>query len=490
MPRERITAPAHDRNRSLGWLGLAWIEHFCVHGPGDVEGVPLDPNASDGLPLDDEFAGFIVDAYALTSSGRRIYDSAFVSRAKGRSKSELAGFIGLFEAEGPCRFAGWAEGGEVYRWRDFKYRYSKGEPMGRPIVYPFVRCLATEEGQSGNTYDNIHFNLTEGPLAEGLPTGAAGLTRVFLPNGGEIVPSTASSSAKDGGKETFTVFDESHLYVTPELRRMYVTVDRNCRKRKASTPWALQTSTMYQPGQDSVAERSHVRARAILEGRSRETRLLFDHREAPADVELTDGDAVIEALREVYGPFADALDLQGILENEFWNIEKDVEDSRRYFFNQPTAARDAYVTHPQWAACEDKSRRVADGETIVMFFDGSKSDDATGLVGCRVDDGHLFVIDCWEKRRARWTGRSPPRGRQRRARRRRGLRCRRLLRRRAGVRAVRRRVGCRLPGAAADRRHHRAPRPPGRLGHAGQGRRVHRGLRPLPRRRRGPGGHA
>jgi hypothetical protein len=106
--------------------------------------------------------------------------------------------------------------------------------------------------------------------------------------------------------------------------------------------------------QDSVAERTHARARAILEGAARETRLLFDHREAPADVDLTDGDAVIEALREVYGPFADALDLQGIVENEFWNIEKDVEDSRRYFFNQPTAARDAYLTHPEWAACEDR----------------------------------------------------------------------------------------------------------------------------------------
>lgn len=114
MSRERITAPDHDRDRSLGWLALAWVEHFCVHGPGDVEGRPLDPDQSDGLPLDDEFGGFIVDAYALKAAGRRIYDSAFLSRAKGRAKSELAGIISLFEGLGPCRFAGWAEGGEVY----------------------------------------------------------------------------------------------------------------------------------------------------------------------------------------------------------------------------------------------------------------------------------------------------------------------------------------------------------------------------------------
>ncbi|MBA9002020.1 Terminase [Thermomonospora cellulosilytica] len=393
MPRELVYAPGHDRGRSLGYLAWAWVEHFCVHGPGDVQGEPVE--------LDDEFGGFLVDAYALRPDGRKLYDSAVISRAKGRAKSELAGFIGLFEALGPCRFAGWARGGEVYEdpWGlGFRYEYAPGEPMGRPVTYPFIRCLATEETQVGNTYDNILFNLTheDAPLAQ-VPGIDAGLTRVYLPDGGEIVPSTASSSAKDGGKETCTIFDETHLYVTPELRRMYKTVDRNCRKRKAAEPWALQTTTMYQPGDESVAEKTHERAKLIAEGKTRGTRLLFDHREAPAKVDLADREALLAALREVYGPFADVLDLDGIIENEFWNIEKDVEESRRYFFNQPTAARDAWVTKPQWAACTDATIVVADGDPIAMFFDGSTSDDATGLVGCHMETGHLFVIGCWEK---------------------------------------------------------------------------------------------
>lgn len=389
MPRELVHAPDHDRDRSLGLLAWAWIEWFCVHGPGDVQGDPVE--------LDGEFGGFIVDAYALRTDGRRIYDSAVMSRGKGRAKSELAGFIGLFEAFGPCRFAGWAEGGERFEWRDFVYEFAPGEAMGRPVTYPFIRCLATEEDQSGNTYDNIHFNLTEGPLGEDLPSGVAGLTRVLLPDGGEIVPSTASSSAKDGGKETCTIFDETHLYDTPELRRMYKTVDRNCRKRKAAEPWAFQTTTMYQPGDESVAEKTHERAKLIAEGKSRAARLLYDHREAPAKVDLNDREQLRAALAEVYGPFADVLDLDGIIENEFWNIEKDPEESRRYFFNQPTAARDAWVTKPQWGACADATQVVADGEKISMFFDGSTSDDATGLVGCVMETGHVFTLGCWEK---------------------------------------------------------------------------------------------
>lgn len=404
MPRELIRAPEHDRNRSLGWLAWAWIERHCIHGPGDVQGVPLDPEQPGALPLDDEFGGFIVDCYAHDKVGKRLYDDAFISRAKGRAKSELGGFLVLFEAFGPARHAGFAEGGEVYLCSEngcgcgWSYEYQPGEPMGRRVTYPFIRCLATEEGQAGNTYDNVHFNLEEGLLAADLPNGAAGLTRVFVPGGGEIRPSTASNSAKDGGKETFVVFDETHLYTLPELRRMYATVSRNKRKRKDSTPWALQTSTMYQPGQDSTAEKTHERARLIREGKVRERRLLFDHLEAPADVDLTDRKAIIAALREVYGPFADAMDLDGMVDAEFWNVERDIEDSRRYFFNQPTAARDAWCTHPEWEANRDEELApLADGTELALFFDGSETDDSTGLLGVRIEDGAPFLLGAWER---------------------------------------------------------------------------------------------
>lgn len=390
MTRELVYAPGHDRARSLGWLASAWTEHFTVHGPGDVQG--------DDVDLDDEFAGFLVDAYALDGNGRRQYSRAVLSRAKGRAKSEIAGFVGLFEAFGPCRFCGWATGGETYQWQDFTYTYEPGEPMGQPLVYPYIRCLATEESQTGNTFDVIHFNLTEGPLGEDLPNGAAGLTRVLLPGGGEIVPSTASSSAKDGGKESLAIFDEPHLYITPELRRMFKTVDRNLRKRKAAQPWGLLTSTMYQAGEDSILEALDRQAKAIREGRTRSARLLWDHREAPADVELTNLDAMVAALREVYGPAADWMDLPGIVENEFWDLTKAPEESRRYFFNQRSSAATAWTTAPEWSACLDPERpALLDGDTVVMFFDGSKNDDATGLVAVRMSDGHTAVLHCQEK---------------------------------------------------------------------------------------------
>lgn len=392
MTRELIRAEDHDRNRSLGWIAIWWIETFCVHGPGDVQGTPVK--------LDDEFAGFILDVYAIGEDGRRNYDSAFMSRAKGRAKSELAGFIALFEGFGPARFYDWAKGGENYTYKGKSYVYQAGEPMGIEIVAPVIRCLATEEGQAGNTYDNIHFNLTEGPLAEGLPRDAAGLTRIFIPGGGEIIPSTASNSSKDGGKESFIVYDETHLYTTPELKRMYATVRRNLAKRKQAEPWSLETSTMYMPGENSVAEETHNLAKAIAEGKTKRQRLLFDHREADPDVDLTNEDEVRAGLREAYGPFADVMDIDRIM-NEIYDPRNDPQDSRRYYFNQPTSSRDAWVSAPEWNACS-AVKEIGKGDEITLGFDGSRKRsrgiaDATALIGCRVSDGHLFEIKVWEQ---------------------------------------------------------------------------------------------
>lgn len=343
MPKVRVTPPYHDRSRSLGDLATAWIEYFVAHGPGDVQGQTVE--------LDQELYELNLDVYALDSKGRRHCDSVFFSRAKGRDKSGHAGRLVLFEAFGPARFAGFARGGEVFTWRDFRYEYAPGEPMGKTVTYPFIRCLATEENQAGNTYDNVYYNLTEGPLGEGLPSNAAGITRVNLPGGGQIIPSTASNASKDGGKESFVVFDETHLYKTDELRRMYATVRRNARKRKEAEPWTLETSTMYMVGEESVAESSHQLAQDILAGRVKKQRFLFDHREGFPDVDLADEKSLRASLVEAYGPFAEVMDLDGIIQH-VWDPRNHPQESKRFFLNMASAAADAWLAEGVWEALE------------------------------------------------------------------------------------------------------------------------------------------
>lgn len=402
MPRQLLRAANHDRNRSLGWLATAWMEALTVHGPGDVQGMPV--------VMGDEVAGLVIDCYAVDRrAGRRLYDSVFYSRPKGSDKSGLGGRFCLFEGLGPARFAGWAKGGEVYRdpWGlGFEYVYQPGEPMGRRVNVPYIRCMATEELQTGNVYDTCHFNLTEGPLAEAMRrTDDAGLTRILLPGGGEITPSTSSSAAKDGGKETFVDFDESHLYNTPELRRMYNTVTRNLRKRKKiAETWYLETTTMFAPGEESVAEETYELARAIREKKTtRPQRLLLDHRWgdiAPEDLDQVK--LLRAALTDAYGEAIEWNDLEGLV-NEFFDPRKAVADSRRYFLNAPTSTADAWLSQPEWVGCLDETNKVVDKrDAIVIGFDGSRSrkrgvTDATALVGCRVSDGHMWLIEAWEE---------------------------------------------------------------------------------------------
>lgn len=368
---------------TLGWQVIDWIEAYLVHGPGDVEGDPIE--------LDDELASFVLKAYAVhprghPREGRRRYHRAFLSRPKGRAKSEIAGMLACAEALGPVRFDGWD---------------AEGQPVGRPVRSPEILCLATEEEQAGNTYDNITTMLEQGEVAHAYPgidlgRKAQTSTRVYLPGGGVIQPVTAAAPSKDGGKSTYIVADETHIWVTPQLRQLYATVRRNLGKRKGADPWMLETSTMYRPGQGSVAESTHESWKL-----GQERTLLFDHREAPrplAEV-IGDDEAFHAALAEVYGPAAAWMDLDRLMAE----IRSGLEEPERYYFNQPVHHDDDWMAKEVWAAAAAPDRRVGRGERVTLGFDGSlgtadarRTADSTVLRGCRLSDGHLFTLGLWE----------------------------------------------------------------------------------------------
>lgn len=421
MPRLLVRAKNHDRERSLGWLAVAWMEALVLHGRGDVTGQPI--------VMGDEYTGFIVDCYAVGEDGRRLYDSAFISRPKGCDKSGLAARIDLFEALGPCRTlrdeggdAVFAEGGEVYRdpyGLGFEYVYSPGEPMGRHVQSPMIRCMATEEGQTGNVYDSVHYNLTEGPLSAVLDRADdAGLTRIMLPRkagprGGSIIPSTSGAASKDGGLETHASFDETHLYTTPELQRMYATVTRNLgKRRKIAETWFLESTTMYNPSQQSVAKETFKLAGLIQEGKVKRERLLLDHRwgsVAPED--LGDEKKLRAGLVDSYGDAAEWVDIDGLVD-DILDPRSEVTDSIRYFLNDQATSESAWMDAFEWSARSVETLAEAGevipppkkGDIITLGFDGSRSrvrgiTDATALIATRVGDGLQWELGVWEQPR-------------------------------------------------------------------------------------------
>lgn len=399
MPHDLILAPGHDRSRSLGWLAVRWIEHFCLYGRGDVAGRRLHSAFEDGIPLTMELVELIVDAYALEPDGRRMYDVVFYSRPKGSNKSGVAAWLGLFEAMGPCRFDGWAKGGEVYEYLGFQYRYQAGEPMGRPINHPFLRIMATEESQTGHVYDEFVYSLQNGPLRMAFDRGDdIGLGRVILPDGGEVRPSTASSSAKDGGLESWACFDEVHLYYKPELIRMYETVTRNLAKRDKAQPWAFVPTTMYEPGRGSIAELLHDEAREIQAGTAAATRLLFNHRYAGAETNMDD-DASFEAgLREAYGDAASYIDIKGLMQRRRSKTASR-EYTAQFFLNQATASGGRAFDLAKWDASvvEKPKKYMKRGELITLGFDGSRTQDSTSLKATHVASGFQWRVATWER---------------------------------------------------------------------------------------------
>lgn len=364
---------------SLGYEVADWITAYECHGPGDVQGEPIE--------LDDEWLAFLVEAYRIDpETGRRAFDEAVLSRPKGRAKSELAGWVGVAEAFAPVRFDGWN---------------ADGQPVGRPVRAPLLKCMATEESQAGNTFENIAFIAAtwgpdEHPEIYGGVTGARqyqSASAIYLPQGGEIRACTSGSASKDGGKETWCCADETHLYVLRELKAMYGTIQRNLGKRKIAQPWLMQTTTMFRLGEQSIAEET------LTAWRKGElpVSVLVDHREAKGRIDIEDRDHTIRQLIDVYGPAAAWHDMdRKYRDMRDPRICRDDAEAARYYLNRGIPSADAWIATD---VVERQSRQdvVAAGESIALGFDGSLNDDSTVLIGSRMSDGFLFPVGIWER---------------------------------------------------------------------------------------------
>jgi hypothetical protein len=311
-----------------------------------------------------------------------------LSRPKGRAKSELAGLLAVAEALGPVRFDGWDAG---------------GQPVGRPVTGPLIKALATEESQAGQTFGTAAFVMAEwGPdvhpeVFKGI-SGARqyqSASALYLPGGGELRAATAGAASKDGGKETFVVADETHLYVLRELRSMYATVARNTGKRAKAEPWMLQTTTAYRPGEQSVAETILTQWRK--DALPNPERWLVDHREARGRVDLSDRPHTLAQLRDVYGDAAAWMDLDRVYRSMTDPTEcEDEATAARYFFNRAMAGPDAWIAKDV-AERQSRTETITPGESVALGFDGSLNDDSTVLIASRMSDGFLFPVGIWAK---------------------------------------------------------------------------------------------
>lgn len=366
------TLPAGLPEKTLGWGVLRWAMTRFIQPDGPRAGMAFRPT--------ERQVRFLLHWYALDDDGEFIYRHGVRRLAKGSGKSPSAAFMSVCEFLGPVRFSHWDDS-------------VPGGAVGKAVAMPLVQIAATAEHQTANTnrYVREFIGKTSKLAAEfGIDPGK---TVNYVPGGGELRVITSSSTGAEGAQPNCCICDETeHWLPNNGGIELFETIDRNLAK---SGSRAIETCNAWEPGKGSVAEKTWEAFLEQEEGKLRgETKILYDCIEAPADVELDDEDGLLAALAVVYSdcPWIKPRDIA----ERIWSPNTRESVSRRFYLNQRVSDEDAWTTPTEWAALEDTEHIVPAGADIVMFFDGSKSGDATALIGCEVKTGHVFVLGIWE----------------------------------------------------------------------------------------------
>lgn len=366
------TLPTGIPDLTLGYHGIHWAETTLWQ--------PNGPRAGQRFKFTGSQGRFVLWWYAVDGQGRWLFHHAARRWAKGAGKSPLAAVFGLMELCAPVRL-------------DSLDPSAPGGCRGKPVDLPLVQIAATSEQQTANTMRMVRAFAPKGSQVvteHGLDPGK---TIYYKAGGGELQVITASATTAEGAESTAVIADETeHWHPSNGGTELAAVLDRNLAK---SGSRMMETSNAWVPGIESVAEKTFDAWVAQEEGQSKgRSKILYDSRMAPLDTDLADEKSLLAGLADAYDD-SYWVDLD-VIKERVWDRRNPPDVSRRYYLNQPTATEDSWTTPQAWGALAAPTITVADGDEIALFFDGSLSRDATALLGCRIDDGHVFGIGVWE----------------------------------------------------------------------------------------------
>lgn len=364
--------PEGEPELTLGYEAALWGMRNLVQPNGPRAGRRWQPIGSQ--------LQFLLWWYAVDEQGRWLFHHGVRRLSKGSGKSPFAAALGLIEFCAPVRLA------------DFDANL-KGGCKGTAVNMPWVQIVATAEPQTLNTMRMVRAFAPKHSQVVSRYELDPGKTKYYKQPEGTLEIKTSSSDAAEGAEASFVIADETeHWKPGNGGPTLAATLQDNLAK---SGSRMLETSNAWEPDTGSVAEGTYLAWCAQEEGRVRaETSILYDARIAPADTDLADDESLTKALQWVYD---DCFwqDLHPI-KQRIWSVNSRIDDSKRKYLNWPTAADDAWLRTGEWDKLADASVSVPDETPVVLFFDGSKSRDATALLGCVVESGHVFTLGVWE----------------------------------------------------------------------------------------------
>jgi len=310
-----------------------------------------------------------------------------LSLAKGLAKTELGAVITAAELhpDAPVRCVSWR-----------RRRGGAWEPEGGPVRSPYIPVLATTEEQVEDLGFGVLLDmLSNSRYARELDIG---LERIMRRNGDGrgVQPMSSAPNSKDGALTSFQWFDETHRLYLPNQKHAHQTMLANTAKRPLADPWSLETTTAYATGQGSIAEATHAYGRQIAEGKVRDSRMFFYHRQASPHHDLTTAAGVRAAVVEARGP--DAIPWSDIprICSQWDDPSTDKDYLARVWLNQPNSLAGRAFNASKFTARGREGEAIPDGALVTLGFDGSRTHDATGLVATEVATGHQQVVGVWE----------------------------------------------------------------------------------------------
>jgi len=353
---------------TLGDDVAAWIETFCVHGPGDILGQPVE------LTRDERM--FLKRAYEIDAEGNRVIRRAVRGLPKGSRKTEFAAWVALAEMAGPVRFG---------EWNDTERGW---KPKGARVTDPYVVCAASTYEQADLLFAAARACITEGVLDGFFDCFDKEIQ--FKDGPGLLVRVPAVAGANDGLRPTFCVFDETHEW-TGNKQRVHLVLENGLAKRAGA--WSLSITTAGNPKVESVALSQYEYGKRVKGEEIADPGFLFDWRESSVSLDdLEDAEKLEKAVRQA--------------NPEPWKRRDDIvrrfreiplHEFARYHLNawsEPDEER--WLPPGAWDGLQTE-QQIPDGTPIVLGFDGSYSGDSTALVAATVSETpHLFVLGLWE----------------------------------------------------------------------------------------------
>jgi hypothetical protein len=369
---ERWNLPA----KTLGWNVLGWCSFWLrdKHGNNWV--------------FTPEQARLILWMYAVDDNGDFLYHSVVLQRLKGWGKDPLAACIALAECFAHVRFSHWDD---------------DGNPVGQEEPNAWVQVVAVSQPQTKNTFKLFPSLISfECRRHYGIQVGK--LNVYGLGDTRHIEAVTSSVLAIEGGRPTLTIRAETQNWNSSNGGHdMAGAMEGNAAKSEGGAARILDICNAYRPGLDSVGERAreaYEQTQSIdgAEADFAEFGVLYDSLEAPGEAPLTAEDAPA-VVRSISGD-SFWLDTRprGRIVKSILNPQNPPSESRRKWFNQITAMEESWASPQDFDACHGRGIEPVKAKSeIVLFLDASKSDDATALLGCRIGDGHVFVVKIWQR---------------------------------------------------------------------------------------------